>query len=622
MDNKWQEKWAEKIASPKGAVKKIRSGQRIFIGSGCGVPQALVKALVKRANNLADVEILHLLSVGDAPYVEKKVREKFPVNTLFIADNIRSMVQEGVGDYTPVFLSDVPELFSSGQILLDVALVHVTPPDNNGFVSLGVSVNVTKSAIEHADLVIAQINPLMPRTLGGALIAIEALDILVPYEEPIFEIPSQEPSKIHKLIGIQVAALVESGSTIEVGIGQASQAVLPYLKEKRNLGIHTELISDSVLPLIESGAINGINKKVDQGKIVASFAMGTRRLYDAIDNNPAFSFEVTEHVNNPAIISLQPQMIAINTALEVDLSGQVCADSLGENFYSGLGGLMDFNVGASHSEGGKSIIVLPSTAKKGKVSRISAHLGPGSGVAITRGGVHYVVTEFGAAYLHGKSIQERAIALIGIAHPDFRSQLMKGAIKSGYLKKEMAEIEGRFFVGPSSLKSIMALNDGPAITFRTSHPSDKTAIKEMLYSLSDDSIYKRFISHVKQFPFQQIKKFLYIDHRSDEVIVGTIPKKKSGSKIVAVGGYYLDPKTNRAEVAFVVRDEWQGRGIGKYMLRLLTTMAKGHGLRGFTAETMVNNMLMRRVFENSGLSVKTTFEDGMIFFQMDFKQNI
>ena len=618
MESQWQEKWADKIMSAEQAVKKIRSGQRVFIGSGCGVPNALVGALVKRYNELADVEIVHLLNFGAAPYVEKNMLDTFQVNSFFITENVRQTVQAGAGDYTPVFLSDVPKLFASGQVLLDVALVHVTPPDENGLVSLGVSVNVIKSAIENADLVIAQVNPQMPRTLGGALLSIDELDFLVPCTEPIVEVPLPESSKVHKRIGKQVAALVESGSTIEVGIGNTSQAVLPFLKKKRDLGIHTEFLSDAILPLLATEVITGKNKKTDPGKIVASFAVGTRSLYDAIDNNPVFSFETTERVNDPVLISSQPKMIAINTAIEVDLTGQVCADSIGAAFHSGLGGLVDFNLGASNSEGGKSIIVMPSTAKNGTVSRISAQLSLGSGVAITMGGVHYVVTEFGAAYLHGKSIQERALALIGIAHPDFRMQLLKAAIKANFLKKEMAEIEGRFIVGPSSFKAVMELEDGPAITFRKSQPADKNALKEMLYSLSDDSIYNRFISHVKKFPFQQVKNFLYVDHRSDEVLVGTIPKKKSGSKIVAVGGYYLDPKTNRAEVAFVVRDEWQGKGIGRYMMRLLTTVAKGHGLRGFTAETMTSNMPMRHVFEKSGLIVSSTMEDGMVYFQMDF----
>ncbi|MBF0445494.1 MAG: GNAT family N-acetyltransferase [Magnetococcales bacterium] len=616
MDNSWMERWADKITTPQEAVKKVRSGQRVFLGSGCGVPNALVEALVQRAKKLADVEIIHVLSLGNASYTHEKVQNTFSVNSFFISDNVRQVIQQGLGDYTPIYLSDIPELFSSGQLPIDVAMVQVSPPDNDGMVSLGVSVNVNTSAINSADLVIAQVNPLMPRTLGGALLHVESLDLMVFVEEPIAEVFQPLASNAIKRIGSQVAALVESDSTIEVGIGLASQAVWPYLKHKTGLKIHTEMISDAILPLIESGAIHTADK--EEKTIISSFALGTRRLYDAIDNNPAFSFESTEFVNNPARISGYPKMIAINTALEVDLTGQVCADSLGENFYSGLGGLVDFNIGASHSEGGKAIIVLPSTAKNGSISRITCQLSQGSGVAITRGGIHYVVTEFGVAYLHGKSIQERAVALISVAHPDFRSQLMKAAIKARYLRKEMSEVEGMVFVGPQALKATMELPDKQKIIFRPSHPSDKRAIKEMLYSLSNESIYKRFISHVEQFPFQRIKNFLYVDHRGDEVVVGVIPKKKKGEKIVCVAGYYLDPTSNRAEIAFMVSDDWQGKGLARFSLQLLITAAIRNGLRGFTAETLPSNTSMRHVFEKSGLKVSSRMEDGMLFYQMDF----
>ncbi|MBF0380120.1 MAG: GNAT family N-acetyltransferase [Magnetococcales bacterium] len=610
------EKWSDKITTAKDAVKKVRSCQRVFLGSGCGVPNALVEALVKRANKLADVEIVHVLALGDAHYANEKVQNTFSVNSFFIADNVRQVIQDGMGDYTPIYLSDIPELFSSGQMPLDVAMVQVSPPDENGMVSLGVSVNVNTSAIKNADLVIAQVNPLMPRTLGGALVHVDNLDLMVFVEEPIAEVKLESASKTIKRIGNQVAALVESGSTIEVGIGRASQAVWPYLKHKTGLKIHTEMISDAILPLIESGAIETGGK--DDRKIISSFALGTRRLYDSINNNPAFSFESTEFVNNPTRISANSKMVAINTALEVDLTGQVCADSLGDIFYSGLGGLVDFNIGASHSEGGKSIIVLPSTAKKGTVSRITCQLNTGSGVAITRGGIHYVVTEFGVAYLHGKSIQERAVAMISIAHPDFRRQLMKAAIKARYLRKEMAEVEGMVFVGPPALKATKVLKDKKKISFRPSHPSDKRAIKEMLYSLSNDSIYKRFISHVEQFPFQRIKNFLYVDHRGDEVVVGVVPKKKKGEKIVCVAGYYLEPATNRAEIAFMVRDDWQGKGLARFSLQLLITAAIRNGIRGFTAETLPSNTSMQHVFETCGLKVTSYMEEGMKFYQMDF----
>jgi acyl-CoA hydrolase/GNAT superfamily N-acetyltransferase len=616
-DPNWLDKYKDMIATPGQAVSHLRPGQRVFIGTGCGEPKELVKALTDRAPKLADMEIIQLLTLGEAPYAHKKLADCFLVNSFFVAENIRELIQEGLGKYTPIFLSDIPRLFSSGQLPLDAALIQVTPPDERGRVSLGVSVDIVKSAAENASLVIAQVNSQMPRTLGDSFIDIYDLDFLVPANIPIFEATSPESTEVTREIGKRIAALVEDGSTIEVGIGRIPHTAVDFLKEKQNLGVHTEMFTDNIIDLVESGAVTGVKKTLDRGKIVASFCFGTQRLYDYIHNNPLFSFRPTEYVNDPFIIAKQYKMVAINTALEIDLTGQVCADSLGTKFYSGIGGQVDFNSGAARSYGGKAIIALPSTTADGATSRIVSKLSPGAGVVTTRGDVHYVVTEYGVAYLHGKSVRDRALALISIAHPRFLETLLKEAIEAKYLRKELADAGESFVIAPYEAKTSLLLDDGTKINFRPIHPTDEPKMKDLLYTLSQDAVYSRFMTHVQRFPYKQIKDFVFINHRKEVAIVGVLPEAH-GEDIIAVGRYYLDPRTNRAEVAFVVRDEWQGRGIGKFLFRHLTTIAKRHGITGFTAEVLRENKRMQAVFNNSELRVRSKLNDDIYSFEMDF----
>ena len=418
-------------------------------------------------------------------------------------------------------------------------------------------------------------------------------------------------------IGEYVAALVEDGSTLEFGIGRIPQAVIEFLKERRDLGVHTEMFTDSIIDLIESGAVTGARKTLDRGKVVASFCMGTQRLYDYVNDNPLFAFYPTEYVNDPNIISQQHKMVAINVALQVDLTGQVCADSLGTKFFSGIGGQVDFNRGAARSDGGKAIIALPSTARNGTVSRIVPHLSEGAGVVTTRGDVHYVVTEYGVAYLHGKSVQERALALISVAHPDFRAELLRAAIEAKYVRQELADYEGRIHVGPQELRTTYVLDDGTQINFRPIHPTDEPRMRELFYALSQQTIYYRFMTHMKRIPHRQIQNFVYIDHRNEVAIVGTLPEAY-GEEIIAIGRYILDPHTNRAEVAFTVRDQWQNRGIGKFLLKYLQQIARRNGIMGFTAEVLRDNKAMQAVFNKSGCKVRSRLDEGVYHFELDF----
>ncbi|MBW1801010.1 MAG: GNAT family N-acetyltransferase [Deltaproteobacteria bacterium] len=617
-DPDWKTKYQDIITTPEQAVSHITPGQRIFIGTGCAQPAKLVEALTARAKELSETEIIHLMTFGAAPYARKDLADHFRVNSLFIADNVRDIIQEGFGDYTPIFFSDIPALFSSGQMPIDMALIQVSPPDERGMCSLGISVDIVKSAAENAAMVIAEINPQMPRTLGDSFLQVQDFDYIVPVDQPLVTYRPAEKNGVVGKIGEHISSLVERGSTIELGIGRIPHAIAKYLKGKKDLGIHTEMLTDELVELIESGAVTGDKKTLDRGRHVVSFCLGTKKVYDYVDNNPKFSFHPSEYVNDPMVIARQKKMVAINAALEVDLTGQICTDSLYGRFFSGIGGHADFIRGAARSSQGKAIIALPSTAGGGKVSRIVSHLSKGSGVVTTSGDARYVVTEYGVAYLHGKSIEERAIALISIAHPDFREQLLKESIEAGLIRQEMIDVEGKVRVGPPPLRTAYIMSDGTKIDFRTIRFTDVRLIKELHYKLSEHTIYYRHMQNLKFIPHKQVQDFVYIDHRNDMAIVGTVPAAH-GEEMIAIGRYYLDQKTNRAEVAFLVRDDWHNRGIATFLFRYLITIARRNGIRGFTAEVLADNRSMHAVLHKGDCNIKSILHDGIISYELDFQ---
>ncbi len=415
-----------KVVSAETAIGAIQSGNRLYLHSVAAAPQTLIAELVRQAPRLRDVEIVHLHTEGPAPYANAEYADSFRVNCLFIGSNMRKAVQEGRADYTPVFLSEIPHLFRSNILDIDVALINVSVPDAHGFCSLGVTVEAAHAALWSAEIVIAQINPNMPRTHGDALIHRDKLTYMVDVNDPIFEVQPPALGEIERAIGKNVAALVENGATLQMGIGAIPDAVLHELTSHRDLGVHTEMFSDGLIPLIEKGVVNGRCKTIHPNKIVSTFVMGTRKVYEFINDNPMVAMLDVAYVNNPTVIQRNPKMTAINSAIEVDLTGQVCADSIGTAPYSGVGGQVDFIRGSALSAGGRPIIALPSRTSRG-VSRITTLLNPGAGVVTSRAHVHYVVTEYGTAYLYGKTIRERAEALIAIAHPDERERLGKEA---------------------------------------------------------------------------------------------------------------------------------------------------------------------------------------------------
>ncbi len=425
--------YQSRVLTAEEAVRKIKSGDRVFLTGNCSTPQTILAALVDYAPNLHDVEICQALSVGPADYVAPEMEGHLRVNTMFISSNIRKAVQEGRADFTPVLLSEFTLLFKKGYLPLDVALIHVSPPDHYGFCSFGVEVGLTKTPAESAKTIIAEVNQQMPRTLGDSFIHISKIHYIVPVDYPLPEMAmgGEGPSEIIETIAGYIAELIPDGATMQMGIGAIPDAVLKYLYDKKDLGVHTELFSDGVIDLVEAGVITNARKTLHPGKIIAGFILGTQRLYKWVDDNPLIELHPTEYVNDPFVIAQNYRQVAINSAIEVDLTGQVCADSIGPKLYSGVGGQLDFIYGASRSNGGVPIIALPSTAKQ--YSRIVAMLKPGAGVVTTRNHVRYVVTEYGVADLYGKTIRQRAKALINIAHPQFRDELTRQAKELNYI---------------------------------------------------------------------------------------------------------------------------------------------------------------------------------------------
>ena len=432
----WSDEYERKRMSAAQALAAVESGARVWIQSGCGTPSVLVDALVARASELRDVEVIHMKTLGAADYTRPEYEGHFRHRGLFLGDNVREAVCNGRADYTPIFLSEIEGLFETGALPLDVVLMQVSPPDGHGFVSLGTTVDCTLTLVRHAKVVIAEVNRRMPRTHGETNVHVSRISAIVESDRPLLELEAEKFTETHMRVGANVAALIPDGATLQTGIGGIADAVLHCLGDKRDLGIHTELVPDGVVDLMEAGVINGERKTIHRGKAVVAFVLGSKRLFDFIHENPSFEFRPISYTNDPFVVAQNERMVAINGALQVDITGQVCADSIGTRPYSGFGGQIDFIRGAARSKGGVPIIALPSTAKHSTVSRIVPVLDPGAGVVTSRADVHYVVTEHGAAYLHGKTLRERAEALIAIADPRFRAELEDFAVRAHYMERK------------------------------------------------------------------------------------------------------------------------------------------------------------------------------------------
>lgn len=613
MAGKWQSRYGDKLVTAAEAIQRIKPGDRVFLGSACGEPQALVRAMVESGGGLSDTELAQVLTLGVAPYADPKYATSFRANAFFIGSSLREAVNEARADYTPIFLSKLSELFTSRRVAIDVALVMVSPPDAYGFCSLGVSVDITKAAAESARVLIAQTNKHMPRTHGDSFLHVKHIDCLVEHDEPLLEWPVVgEPDEVIENIAQHVARLVPDGATLQLGIGRMPDAVLSLLQKKNDLGIHTEMFSDGVMRLAEAGVINGRRKTLHRGKIVGSFAAGSTKLFRFLDDNPEIEMHPSEYTNDPFVISRHDNMIAVNSALEIDLTGQVVADSLGTRFHSGIGGHVDFIRGAAMAKNGKPIIAMPSTAetKEGVRSRIVATLAEGAGVTTTRGDVHYVVTEYGVAYLHGRNLRDRAMSLIGVAHPDFRSELLHKAKQRRivYANQILPPMKSPY---PAQYEWADKLKDGSRVFIRPIRPDDESMMKDMVYSFSERTRYLRFHGPMKAFPHARLQVFCNVDYNEEMALIALIGEPAE-EDVIAVGRYMHDAAEDSAEVAFVVRDDWQNKGMGTCLFDHLVDIGRERGIKVFHAEVLPENVPMLNVFHHSNCHVTTSTEGGVV----------
>jgi len=618
-----KQSYPEKFASDDAIFKHVNRGDKIFIGTACGEPQHLVRSLTDYASRnpkaFFDAEVFHVWTLGVAPYTDQKFKRNFRLNTFFVGDNTRESINQGLADYTPLFLSKVPALFHQGMIQFDIALVQTSLPDKLGYMSLGISVDIVKAAVENSSMVITQVNANMPRVHGDTFIHVSDVDFIVPYDEPLLEFKPTVPDEIATKIGSYVSRIVQDGDTIQVGYGSIPNAIMDSLANKRHLGVHSELLPDGIIKLMKTGVIDNSQKTIGRGKTVASFCMGVKETYDFLDDNPSIEFHTIDVTNNPLTIASQKNMVAINAALQIDLTGQSSSESLGKFFYSGIGGHADFMRGATLSPGGKTVLSMRSTSNDGKYSRIVPLLDQGAGVTLTRGDIHYVVTEYGIAYLHGKNIRERAMDLIAIAHPKFRPWLIEEAKKETLIYKDQAFIPGERGMYPEILETYRTTQAGLKILLRPVKISDEPLLKDFFYSLSDKSMYQRFISTRKDMPHERLQEFAVIDYTQELVILAVI---ESGSKelIVGVGQYAINTLSYTAEVAFVVRDDHHNRGIGTELLSYLTYLAKRQGLLGFTAEVLVENIFMMQVFEKGGFDIEKRRSEKVYELKLAFRE--
>jgi len=618
----FKQRYPEKFPPESEVFECIHRGDRLFIGTGCGEPQHLVGQLAEYVDSnpkaIFDAEVLQVWTLGVAPYADKKFSRNFRHNAFFIGENTRDAVNEGLADYTPIFLSQVPRLFSSGMIPIDVALIQTSLPDRNGYMSLGVSVDITKAAVECANRVICQVNPNMPRVHGDSFVNIEDMNFIVPFEEPLLEYTPTLPGEAVDKIGQYVARIVEDGDTIEVGYGSIPNAILANLSDKKHLGVHTELLSDGIVDLMKKGVIDNSSKSVDRGKAVASFCMGTKPTYDFIADNPSVEFRPIDYTNNPLLIARNRNMVAINASLGVDLTGQASAESIGRTFYSGIGGQADFMRGAVLSPGGRTVLVLPSTTWDYEKSRIVPFLAEGTGVTLTRGDIHYVVTEYGIAYLHGKNVRQRAMELIAIAHPKFRQWLIDEAREQNLIYSDQVFIAGKEGEYPEELEKYRTTKSGLEILLRPVKMNDEELVKDFFYSLSDKSNYRRFIMLRRYLPHQVIQKFVAIDYTKQMVLLATI--QDAGKElVVGVGQFVVMEETHTAEIALAVRDDHQKRGIGAELLAYLIHIARRQGLLGFTADVLGDNEPIMKLINRSGLDVLKEVSDGVGYVKATFR---
>jgi len=616
----WPDAYVSKRQSASRAIRRIKRGERVFIGSSCGEPQALVRELAAQFENFTDLEIVRILSLETAPLTDiadKTASQSFNIRSFYLGSAKPGALSRNKRFITPINLSAIPRLFKSRQLPVHVALIQVSEPDDFGWMSLGISVDVTIAAARSADLVIAQVNPRMPRVMGRSFIHVDEVDWIVEHEEELLTIGKLPEFESAKQIARHAARLIEDGSTLQISLGTTPEALFLGLSEKNDLGVHTQFLSDGIMNLFSRGVITNRKKGFNEGKLVASGAIGTTNLYEFLHDNPGIEFHPSDYVNDPMIIARHNKMVALNVAMAIDLTGQVAADALPYNHFSGVIGIMDFVRGASESPGGKSILMLPSTTLDGKSSRIVPLL-ESIPVVVPRGDVHYVVTEYGVVNLFGKSLQERAIAMISIAHPDFRDELFYKAKEMGLLGPERSLVESIRSVYPLKIEETRII-DGQPTLFRPARLTDERMIQEHFYSLDREDVIKRFFAPKTAFVSEDVAEVFQVDYIHSMSIVAVIGNP-GFEKVIAVGCYFVDPATNLAEVAYSVDRAWQGKGISTILQEKLVQAAMEHRISGMVAYTTPNNKYMIDLFYKLPYEIYTSCDGEVLTLEAKFDQ--
>ena len=614
----WADRYVEIKMDADKAINKIKSGQRVFIGSSCGEPQHLVKALADSSLKFTDLEIVRLLSLESSPLTmiaSKSKCQNFNIRSFYLGSAKAKSISDNSRFITPINLSAIPRLFKSRLLPIHVALIQVSPPDDFGWLSLGISVDITYAAAQSADLVIAQVNSKMPRVLGRSFIHVNDVDIIVENDENLLVVGEQPDLETANEMSKYVKKLIDDGSTIQTCLGSTPHANLLALSDKNDLGIHTQHLTDGIMRLVSTGVVTNKKKGFNDGKIVASTAIGTANFYEFLHDNPEIEFHPSDYVNNPGIISRHNKMVSLNTAMAMDLTGQVAADALPYNNFTGVNGILDFVRGASMSENGKSILMLTSTSANGKKSRIVPTL-IDTAVVIPRADVQYVVTEYGFVNLFGKTMQERAMAMISISHPDFRDELFSKAKEIGLLGPERTLDESLQGIYPIQLEEEIE-RDGEKITLRAVKRVDERRMQEHYYNMNKEDVVSRFFHEKTSFVHDDIDYTFEIDYKTNLTVVAVYGELGFG-KVIAVGEYMLNQSINMAEVAFSTLTDWQGKGISKLIMVKLAEAARENGIKGLVAYTSPSNKNMISLFNTLSYEVKTSFDEDMLCLSCEF----
>jgi acyl-CoA hydrolase/RimJ/RimL family protein N-acetyltransferase len=597
--------YADKVTTAALAMSHVRNGDHVFVGTGCAAPLNLLRALQTLPVRPADVELLHFFTIKAFDHdAQGQSTTRFKHRTFFVGNDMRAAVKQGLVEYVPMSAARVPEMMALGRFPVDVALIQVSTPDEFGYVSLGISVDIIAAAVAQAKLVIAEVNPAMPRSMGDSTLHINRIHHLVPVTTPVMELeraPSQEANV--QRIARYIAGIIDDGSTLQIGLGQLAHEALQYLTDRKDLGIHSDVISDAIIPLLEHGSLTGAKKTSQPFKIVTSMALGSRALYKLIDRNPLFSFQPIDVICNPATLAAQYKLVSIAQAFAIDLTGQVCMDQFGGEFYSGLGNQGEFLLGASRSPGGKPIICLTSTTDDGNISRIRPALLAGEAATIARTDVHYVVTEYGIAYLFGKSIRQRATALIELAHPKFRQELFAQAQALGFLGADQTLHNLRAY--PVEDELTITLKDGRTVMLRPAMSSDAQGIRELFHHLSAEDIYTRFFRNVRGLSDIEVQRLCNVNYENEVAFVATTGARED-TDIVGQSCYFINPTTNLADTAYMVHPDWQGSGLGAALQDCMIKHAKRRGLRGFEADILPGNARMLRLARGGSPTVQAS----------------